>query len=176
MITLLQICLLMMLGYVFLQDARSRLIYLWCFPVLAMMFVVLRVFNGEKWASIAGDSIKGLLFLLLQIVALSLYFSIRNRKWTNILKGYLGWGDVLFLICSACYLSILNFIGFYVGSLLLSIIVWIIWQQRKDASNNVRIPLAGLQALIMMPLLLADWWLPGVSLTQDDWLISLIAG
>ncbi|MCC8409352.1 hypothetical protein LJ707_10445 [Mucilaginibacter sp. UR6-1] len=174
MIMVLQLCLMVVLGYIFLQDARSRSIYLWCFPLLLTLFIVLRWLNNESWMVIMADGLKCLIFLTMQLGILTIYFSAKNRRWTNITRGILGWGDVLFLICTACYLSLFNFVGFYLVSLFLSLITWLSWQTIRKNTVAIKVPLAGLQAFFLLVFLIVDWLSPVVSLTQDDWITRWI--
>ena len=93
--------------------------------------------------------------------------------WVNIMANLLGWGDVLFLISIAFYLSTLNFLLFYMVSLVGSLLIWVIWQTIYITKNK-HIPLAGLQALIFTVFLAGDWGLKYFSLVNDAWLLRLI--
>lgn len=110
----------------------------------------------------------GLLLLLV-----SVYFSVKHRQIINITKGLLGWGDVLFLLSIAFYLSFLNFIVFYVASLLMVLLLWVIrfilFRKKQE-----QIPLAGLQAILFVVCLLLDWCCPRMDLTSDYWLIHYL--
>jgi membrane associated rhomboid family serine protease len=57
----------------------------------------------------------------------------------------IGWGDILFLVSLAFYFSLLNFIVFYIGSLVLALLIALVG---SFYSSDKKIPLAGLQALI----------------------------
>jgi hypothetical protein len=113
-------------------------------------------------------------FIGMQLVILTLYFSVKNKKWINITSGLLGLGDILFLLSIAVYLSVLNFLFFYITSLIAVLFTWLIWQ-RVSAKKNKYIPLAGLQSLMAILFLLGDWWLRFFDLTNDAWLLNLVA-
>jgi hypothetical protein len=113
-------------------------------------------------------------FIGMQLAILTVYFSIRNKRWTNITAGLLGLGDILFILSIAFYLSTLNFLFFYIISLIAVLLIWLIWQ-RLSAKKNKYIPLAGLQSLVAILFLLGDWWLQYFDLTNDTWLLNLIA-
>jgi hypothetical protein len=112
-------------------------------------------------------------FILLQMLILSIYFSLKNGKWVNVTKELLGWGDVLFLLSLAFYLSALNFLFFYLASLIAVLICWISWQAFSKGKSK-QIPLAGLQALFFLIFLGGDWWYKPIGLTSDFWLLNLI--
>jgi len=63
-----------------------------------------------------------LLFLGLQLALLSIYFSIKNRKWINLFKEYLGIGDVVFFIPLCFIFSPVNQILFFIITLIFSLI------------------------------------------------------
>ena len=58
-----------------------------------------------------------LAFVSVQMGILFIYLSIKNRTLTNIFKGYLGLGDLLFLVMICIALSPINFILFYIDPL-----------------------------------------------------------
>jgi len=113
-------------------------------------------------------------FIVLQLLFLTLYFSVRNRKFVNITSGLLGMGDILFLLSTAFYLSTLNFLFFYIVSLIGALLLWLTLQSLSTKKNKY-IPLAGFQSLIFMLFLACDWWLRSFDLTNDTWLLNLIA-
>lgn len=169
---MLQICLLIMLAYIAFQDVRDRAIYIWCFPVLLVAFVGTRILSGILWVNMAVDAIKCLMFVVFQLIMLTIYFSIKNKRLTNIASGLLGWGDILFLFCTAFYLSFVNFIGFYLISLLLTVVLWLSWQATRKNQAYAKVPLAGFQALFLLFFILIDSQSPQISLTHDDWILS----
>jgi len=152
-----RIAILALLALVFAQDMRSRAVYWLLFPVLTALFIVLTGFSVV--------AVINIVFLLVQFLLVSAYFSIKKRRWVNVMKGLLGWGDMLFLLSIAFYLSVLNFIFFYIASLLFVLLF---------AARYKHIPLAGLQALLFAVLLTTDWWIKPFNLTNDDWLLRLI--
>jgi len=153
-----RIAILALLALVFAQDMRSRAVYWLLFPVLTALFIVLAGFSVA--------AVINIVFLLVQFLLVSAYFSIKKRRWVNVMKGLLGWGDMLFLLSIAFYLSVLNFVFFYIASLLFVLLV--------AAKRYKHIPLAGLQALLLAALLITDWWIRPFNLTSDDWLLRLI--
>jgi hypothetical protein len=158
---------------IFIQDLRSRSVYWFLFPVLTISFILLNLLqhrlSAENWQPVFIN----LGFLFLQFLLVSLYFSVKNKKWVIITTSLLGWGDILFLVSIAFYLSVLNFLFFYIVSLIAVLTIWLLWQFVSKEKNK-QIPLAGLQALIFTVFLASDWWLKSFDLTNDAWLLHLI--
>jgi hypothetical protein len=122
---------------------------------------------------LANNSGINLAFILIQLSLLFVYFSAKARSWVNITTGYLGWGDILFLLLIAFYLSPANYLLFYIVSLIIVLICAIavlIFQRTKE----ITIPLAGLQSLFFALVLIMDWEFPSINITNDDWLLTYL--
>jgi hypothetical protein len=159
---------MIILAFIFAQDLRSRSVYWFLFPCLTVLFLVLTL-SHFAWQPLLIN----MGFLILQFLLLTAYFSLKNSQWTNITAGMIGWGDILFLLSAAFYLSVLNFLFFYLASLVCALFLWVAWQA-VSAKKDKHIPLAGLQALLLGFFLTAGWWIKPVDLTNDDWLLQLI--
>jgi len=85
----------------------------------------------------------------------------------------LGWGDVLLLLCIAFYLPVLNFLFFYIASLVLVLVIWLFWQVVSKGENKY-IPLAGLQAMMFGLFLLACRFLLHINIADDTWVLNFI--
>jgi hypothetical protein len=158
---------------IFVQDIRSRSVYWVLFPVLTVLFIIMHLLQHHLFADAWQPVLLNSTFLALQFLIVSVYFSIKNKQWVNITTSFLGWGDMLFLLSIAFYLSVLNFLFFYIISLIAVLLIWMLWQAVAKEKNK-QIPLAGLQALIFSVFLTGDWWFNSFDLTNDDWLLHLI--
>jgi hypothetical protein len=107
----------------------------------------------------------------LQFLILTSYFSFKHKRWTNLTINLLGWGDIIFLICICFYLSVINFMLFYISSLLGVILIWFVVQVFSKKSLK-HIPLAGLQAILFLIVIASDWWFFHLNLTRDNWLLD----
>lgn len=165
-----QIIILALLLVVFIQDITYRSVYWIIFPLLVILFVSLRLAH-QTVAEISQSSLANSGFLLIQLFFVSLYFSLKKRSWVNITHELLGWGDILFLFTAACYLSILNFLFFYIISLIGVLLFWLIWQLVVNDKNR-NIPLAGMQALVLILFLITDWWFIHYNLIVDSRLLN----
>ncbi|MES2063493.1 MAG: hypothetical protein V4456_16310 [Bacteroidota bacterium] len=168
MLVLLLLMVAVLLG-IFVQDMLWRKVYLLAFPILLFLFVVSSFLHRRSLADVAFASVVNITFLAVQFLLVSFYFFLKNKKWVKLTGSQLGWGDILFLLTIAFYFSALNFILFYVSSLLLALVSWLIWQ-RVSAKPGKNIPLAGLQALVMVGFLGWDFLERSVDLTSDAWL------
>jgi hypothetical protein len=160
--------------FIFIQDVKSRAVYWVLFPILTIALAVAYFFQYNNLSGLWYSALINIGFLLLQLLLVSAYFSLRNRKVVNVTKGLIGWGDILFLLGISVYLSVLNFLFFYIISLIIVLIFWSI-RQRLSVSKSKEIPLAGIQALLFFFFLLGDWWLKAFSVADDTWLLNLIA-
>lgn len=164
---------LVLAGMVY-QDFRYRGIYWWLFPLLLILFIVEGALSTAFTEMIraAGCNV---FFLMVQVILLSGYISVKTGRLTNIFKGYLGLGDLLFLLSISFCFSFLNFVLFYLVSLLLVILFTLLFGKREKTKNE-KIPLAGYQALLLLVVLLASHFFKGLDLRTDFSLINLPYG
>ncbi|WP_345954230.1 hypothetical protein [Mucilaginibacter sp. PAMB04168] len=167
LVQLFTLSVLLVIGW---EDLRSRSVHWFWFPVLAVAFMAIRLIQGDTWPAIGLSGALSISFLLIQLLLVSLYFSLKARQWVNITAGLLGWGDVLLLFCLALYLPLLNFIAFYVASLVLILLGWIVWRRRPAGEKTI--PLAGLQALLFAAVLITGGLYPDFALTNETVLLS----
>lgn len=168
---LLQLFTLICLGFICYQDIRYRAVYWICFPVLCVLLFFLKE-NHSGIKDSLTDTVYGMLFFGAQLLLLWIYFSIKHKKSVNITRQYLGWGDILFLIVITFYLSPVNYILFYVGSLIL-VLIYTLTRQFLIQKDNPEIPLAGLQALLLGIALIFSLIQPHLQLYNDTWIYGL---
>jgi hypothetical protein len=114
-----------------------------------------------------------LFFLLVQLVLLTLYFSIKRRKLVNISSELLGWGDVLFCVVACFLFSPVNYLFFYTGSSFLAILLVVagrLWNKLFFQT----IPLAGIQACIVAILLCIQLIYAEIDFTSDSWVYQYV--
>jgi hypothetical protein len=169
---ILKLIILFVLAALAVQDFKSRSVYWFWTPVLIFSFMGLNIFRllsfDEYWLPV----ISNLLFIGLQLLVLSIYFSIKQKRFINITSQLLGWGDILFFLSIAFYLSVLNFLFFYIASLIVVLCCWLPWQAFSKVKDR-HIPLAGLQSLLLILFLVADWYCFHFNATDDRWLYVL---
>jgi len=172
-VLLIQIIALVVLLLIFVQDMRSRSVHWVLFPVLIASFIAMRFMQQQAFEAIWQPVLINILFLVFQLLAVSAYFSLKERKLVNITSGILGWGDILFLLSTAFYLPVVNFLFFYIASLTVIVLTWLSWQLISKEKVKY-IPLAGLQALLFAIFFSFNLYFTSVNLNSDDWLLNLI--
>ena len=163
-----QLLILLMLATVAFQDYRYRGVSWFLFPLLVIAALI-GLWQDKNLYVFMPLMMINLVFVFVLLFGLTLYFSLKNRKVVHIADVYLGWGDILFFVVLTVFFSPLNFLMFIVGSLLfVSLIVTVI----PRLSQNI--PLAGIQASLLIPpgLMKYTSWDPG--LQSDVWIVSLL--
>ncbi len=161
------------LGTLAWQDFRSRMITAWLLPVAGIFLSIAEAFHAGVTA-IGQNAGINLLLLLLQFVTLSLWISLRNRKWINIVDTHIGLGDILFLACIAPALSPVNFCVLLTGGTMLTLLIHTAMRLLKKTSDP-KIPLAGyLGSIILLFCLLNIIGVIPVHLSDSDWLSDYI--
>ena len=168
-----KILVLLALCSIFIQDIIGRSVYWIVFPVLTVLLITLRILQHQQIIEFWQPTSMNLLFLGLQLLIVSVWFSLRQGHWVDVTAKLIGWGDVLFLAAIAFYLSVLNFLFFYIGSLVIVLVLWL-GIQFFISEKNKQIPLAGLQAFAFALFLSSDWWLMHINVTDDYWLQKLL--
>lgn len=134
--------LLGLLAIVCYQDFKQRAISWWLIPLLFIPCygIAYLCFDASLWFGVSVN----LGFILIQLLGLSLYFSVKNRKLVNITKEYLGIGDILFFIPLCFLFSPLHFIVFFISSFIFILIGYFLWKLYQPTKT---IPLAGALAI-----------------------------
>lgn len=159
------IILVALLGVLVFQDFKSRAISWFLIPLLIVGFV----FYGLQQISIEElITYFGINFLIVALNLLGVTFivSLKERQLTNILKNYLGLGDVLFFLVLTVVFSPFNFIIFYLGSIFLTALIYggiMLFSKQKE----VLIPLAGAMSLLLVFTMVTEQLVPSVQFYQD---------
>jgi hypothetical protein len=136
-----QLIILLLMSWVVVQDFRYRAVHWTLFPLLFAAFFFMHWLAGNLGNALYHFGLN-LLFIGVQWSALTIYFSIKNRKLINILDRYLGWGDLLLFVVFAIAFQIEDFIFFLVGSFLLTLLIYL-GKQLLLKKSTTAIPLAG---------------------------------
>lgn len=168
---IIELLILMCLGLICYQDLKFRAVYWIYFPVLTGLLFFLKQDDAGTAAALKDAAI-AIVFFGSQLLLIWIYFSIKNKKPVNMTNGYLGLGDILFLLSVAFYLSPVNYVLFYVGSLIV-VLVYVMAVNLFKQKANPEIPLAGLQALMLGCLLILSITSPDIKLYTDAWTYGL---
>jgi hypothetical protein len=160
-ITMLFCLVLILIAY---NDFRYRALPVYLLAI-AVVLAVLFSINKNVFSSALKYSVTNILLLALQLGLTSLYFSARNRKFTNIFKSYLGIGDLIFFLVLIFCFSPLNFILFIIISGFLTILFY------TGRKSKVLIPLAGSQSIILCTILLSTL-ISGIIQPYNDFFLA----
>lgn len=163
MLFLISCCLIITLLTIAYQDFKSREVQWFWFPLL-LVLALFKIWYLDQFKELFSFLLN-VIMVLLQLLLLTLYFSIKERKLINIADSYLGWGDILFLLNLCFLLSPLNFILFYLVSLLVTITSYLIYNAFVNSSKPI--PLAGLQAIVFTIVYIIDLSSPNIDLLND---------
>ena len=97
------------------QDFKQRAIS-WYWPVLLFAvsaFSGWNLYGTEMFKNIAFN----LAFLVILFSSVTIYFSVKTKKLTNIFDVFIGWGDVVFLLALVPFFHPLDFVLFYTFTL-----------------------------------------------------------
>lgn len=135
------ILLLCSLFFIIYEDFKYRAIHWWWLVIIA--------FSGYWIGHISVNYIAlNILFIAIQLLSVSLYFSLKHRKFLNITNDYLGLGDILFFISLTFYFTPLEFIHFHIYSLIFTLIASVLIKVCVKLQINT-IPLAGWMAIFL---------------------------
>lgn len=154
-----------LLGLVIYQDFKSRAISWFLIPLLIIAFVIygLLSLDMKQFATYFAINLS---LLLINLLVVTLFISIKEKKLTNIIDKYLGLGDVLFFLVLATVFSPINFILFFIGSILLTTFVYgVIILVNKQ--KQMLIPLAGAMSVLLILTIIAQHFIPSFNFYQD---------
>lgn len=150
---------------ILIEDFRFRGVRWWYFLLAALLAagVEFSYFRIE-------DVIINTCFTLIQVAMLSLYFSIKERRLVNITRQYLGWGDILFWLVLCLLFSPLNFVLFFMVSMLFVSMIVAGWKLSGIKPAMTTVPLAGIQALAVLILMAVANLTQTISFRNDSWI------
>lgn len=166
----LSILILFPLAVISFEDFKSREISLIWLAALSFLFILEYFLSPTTffWT----ERLFNLLFIGFQLLALTSYFSVKKKEWVWIWYAGLGMGDIVFVMLLGFYLPFLNFLFFYISSLVCSLffsLLFYIFNRRK----MVKLPLAGFQAVLFGCLIIVSLLIK-FDLKSDDWILSHI--
>lgn len=165
---LLQLAIVFTFLIIIYQDFRHRAISWWLIPL--MLFLGFWQSNIlHHWQVSLHFFFQNFLFLFFQLIILFLYFSIKEKRLVNIVDSWLGLGDILFFVGLATLFSIINFVAFFIGSIVVTLLIFMI--SKFFVKKLKTIPLAGGMAACYILLLVFLNFNPTI-LYQDEYLLS----
>lgn len=142
--------LLLCLVLVFIQDIKYRKIHV-ILPIVifAACFFVIPVKKYDLLEILLFNT--GFFFITLGI--LTLYMSLKFKKFLNPFQHYFGLGDLLFYVAVTPLFLLKNYILYFILSLIFAILMQFVL---KKIIREKTVPLAGFAALFLFIILLKD--------------------
>jgi len=153
------------------QDFKSRTVLVFYFPLLIILFC-LEQRNKLTLTQSGTNIIECMLFLLIELITLSLYFIIYYRGRDK-LRSSIGIGDVFFMSCLCFTFSPGNYIVFYLISLILTCLGYLLICYFFKI-NSSTVPLAGAQALILLCCYLIKSFFVPMDFYSDKFICSFL--
>lgn len=151
------------------QDFKQREISWFLIPIAFVGFFYAAMYNNA-FEVVLKDVVFNLIFIIVQIILLTIYMSVKNKKLVNIVNTYIGIGDILFFAVIAAAFSPFNFIIFYLASTILTLLGFVLISMVKKSAKEI--PLAGSMASVMLILMILNFCLPNLNFYNDDFFIS----
>lgn len=155
------------------QDLRERTVSVILFPLLFFLCAAFALLEVSLWDALYSYLFNGV-FLLLQVIFLYGFFWLRNKRYTPVVGAMLGWGDVLFWAVAALLFSPANFILFFLGSMLLSLLLHAVLRLLWVNYKKETVPLAGLQSLCLVAVLPLSRLVSGFALHDDAFVLYFL--
>lgn len=165
--TISEIALLLILAY---QDFKDRSISSIALLVLFVLFSIQSILTNSLTQ--AGIYFGINLFIpFIQLAGLTLYAAIKNKRFVNIIDTQIGLGDILFFVLLCTVFSPANFFPFYIGSLLVAVILFFILKKLKLSDTN-EVPLAGVMSVMLIIVIAVKTMTPAIDLYNDYWVLK----
>jgi len=165
---LLQIAIIVTFSIIIYQDFKHRAISWWLIPLMLILGFG-QSLTFHDWQISLSFFFQNCLFLFFQLIILFLYFSIKEKRLVNIVDSWLGLGDILFFVGLTTLFSLINFVAFFIGSIITTLLFFIIASQFNEKLKTI--PLAGGMAACYIILLIFLNLNPTI-LYQDEYLLS----
>ncbi len=136
--------LLIPLGVIFAQDFRSREIHI--LPPL-FIFIICIYINFKSIELESLSIVYNMIFVLVNLIGLCFYFSLKHKKIINPIDTFVGLGDIVFFLAITPLFNKSDYILFFVFGLIFALILHIGLSFIKP-SNTV--PLAGYMSLFLI--------------------------
>lgn len=141
------ILIIIVLLAVIYQDLKFRTNHI----VLPVSIFILSI--GYNFFSLILDLSTMLLnigFVLVNVIGVILYFSIKNKAFVNPIDNLIGLGDICFFIAITPLFNLRAYIIYFIAALVISLVMHLILNQIKKIKS---IPLAGYMSMVLIPFL-----------------------
>ncbi|MDO5968993.1 prepilin peptidase [Flavivirga aquimarina] len=136
--------LIVILVFVFFQDLKKRTIHV-ALPII--LFLLALVINYSSTDLKFSYILYNIAFIIINILGVVLYFSLKNKGFVNPIDTYIGLGDIAFFLAITPLFNLKPFILFFVFGLLFSLLTHLGFMLFKQVKT---IPLAGYLSLFLI--------------------------
>ena len=168
---ILKILLLVILLLIFYQDLRFQAVS-WIFFLFVLLINSFLAVKSLPLSDILFSVVIIILFIFFQFTIIYLFSWVKFKKRINIFNSVFGLGDLLFLLMITPIFSPLNFILFFIASLIFTLLIFAILKG-FNLLKAKKIPLAGLQSLFLFLLILSQIFIK-FSLYNDYYILKYL--
>ena len=125
---------------IFFQDLKEKHVSIWILCVFSGFILFEAIVNG---AFTEKSVLLNLLFCLIQFLIITLYFSLKARRFVKIFESLFGWADIWVTLSLAFSFYWVNYVFFLTFSYTVSLVLYIL---ARIIFGNIseKIPLAGM--------------------------------
>ena len=160
------------LGVVIYQDFKYRAVSWIVFPVLFVIAIFVAL-GKVGTIELLESSLINLGMLTLIFAGLTIYFSMKERVLINIINKQIGIADLLLLIVICLLFSPVNFIMYYVASLIVITMGSAVYLAYKK-DMKAEIPLAGAFSILLIACLLYAGITGNINFHDDGLVMELL--
>jgi hypothetical protein len=148
MLNLFDILFIGILLFITYQDFKYRTISIWTIPVMFVLVLIINL-NSVPAKLLFTNALINIVIFLCQLALVTVYFSVKHKKITNIVNRYLGAGDIYFILLMGIMFSPLLFLFFLVVGLI-AVGIGFAFSQLVLENHQNTIPLAGGLAIMLV--------------------------
>lgn len=152
---IIQLAIIGILMIIVYQDLRYRVLDLKYAIILLTLCIgyntIHPILDYKNAFQIAG-------FILINIICLTLYFSVKNKQFVNPIDSKIGLGDIVFFLVIAPLFYIKAYILFFVTGMLFSLLLYGVFIRFREKQKKT-IPLAGYLSIYLGMILLSNTFL-----------------
>ena len=135
---------IIVLFIVIYQDLKFRTIHI-LLPILLMVLAL--CYNVVSFKFSLETMLLNIGFILVNIIGVVFYFSLKNKKLVNPVDSLIGLGDICFFVAITPLFNLRGYILYFVIALIGSLIIHLIENQFKKTDS---IPLAGYMSMVLI--------------------------
>ena len=139
----LKLLLISILGIIFYQDQKDRMVYWFLYPIVGVVGFCIQL-NFAVLEVLVLNSLINLIVIVTLLAVLWVYSKLIRKQ--SLINNGIGLGDILFFVFLSFCFPIVTFILLFVFSLLFSLLLHILIKNK----NSATIPLAGYMSLFFI--------------------------